>query len=69
MVMVDIQMPENCEECPCSYTCMNGPNRLRMMCNAIEYNHSGDCFVDEYLNERPEKCPMHEMGVMYVYKT
>lgn len=65
MIVIDIPMPENCMDCPCSYYIQTGEYEGRMMCNAKEFkaNHSGfreelsAYFVVEE-NHRPISCPI-----------
>ena len=37
MILVDIPMPENCLNCPCSYWIITGEYQGNWMCNAREF--------------------------------
>ena len=69
MIGLDMKMPENCRECPCSYYIRSGNLEGRLMCEMMEYidfeKGPKGCLVDERLNGRPENCPMKEIEVKY----
>jgi len=69
MVRLDIPMPEDCDECPCSYWIRSGEYEGRMMCTAMEFREKGLekswYLVDEAAKGRPENCPMHVDTVDY----
>lgn len=69
MIVIDMPMPANCEECPCSYYVMSGKYEGNMICNAMEFksNHSG--FREELSkffvvaeDHRPSNCPIKPKG-------
>lgn len=68
MIGFEMEMPERCENCPCSYYIRTGAYRDRLMCEVLEKTEPG-APVDRYLVEeyrpRQEKCPMREMGTEY----
>lgn len=65
MILIDIPMPEQCGECPCSYYIQTGKYEGCMMCNAMEYKNISDgvlpeldgCLVFEN-GSRPDGCPI-----------
>ena len=60
MILIDMPMPERCESCPCSYWIRTGKHTDRLMCQAMEARGNPEEFyiVDEWMNERPENCPI-----------
>lgn len=65
MVVLDIPMPKDCDECPCSYLIQNGECAGLMMCNAMEFKAKHTEFRELIRNNfvviedrKPEKCPM-----------
>ena len=66
MILVDIPMPENCINCPCSYWIISGDYQGNWMCNAMEFKagRSGDYpknisdFFVTLEDHRPENCPI-----------
>lgn len=69
MIAMNIPMPKNCAECPCSYLVRTGEYEGCTMCNALEFkepNHSkGYYLVDESAKVRPVRCVMTEVVVRY----
>ena len=69
MIELDMKMPANCRECPCSYYIRTGDLEGRMMCEAMEYidfeRGAKGCLVDDNRNDRPANCPMKEITVVY----
>ena len=55
MIIIDIPIPRNCEECPCSYWIRSGENEGKMMCNAIEFK----CARNRKRNKKPADCIIH----------
>ena len=75
MIVVDIPMPGNCDECPFSYMIWSGKNEGRIMCTAMEARAAmrlreevviydpftpEDFLIDDYLQSRPQACPIME---------
>ena len=64
MIEIDIPMPENCMDCPCSYWIRSGELEDMMLCNALEFKMRATktnikrCLVDEYAAHRPKRCPI-----------
>lgn len=58
MIIIDIPMPDSCQNCVCSYWIMSGENEGRLMCNAMEARGDRIVLVDELANDRPEGCPI-----------
>lgn len=58
MIVIDIPMPANCEECPCSHVVSGGVWAGRMMCCALEARNEKYVLVREYAGKRPENCPI-----------
>ena len=66
MIVIDIPMPRQCGECPCSYTVRSGPYEGCTICNALEYRRKscgiledlGEYVVSEMEWRRPDKCPI-----------
>ena len=46
MILIDIEMPENCSECPCMYDCVR--------CQVAERQLDFETFTEK----RPEWCPL-----------
>lgn len=55
MILMDIPMPESCEDCPCSYWIRSGEQEGRLMCSAIEFREQEIVLVDE---GKPARCPI-----------
>ena len=72
MIVIDIPMPQNCNDCPCSYQIRSGEYEGYVMCNALEFKDVSDgfrkelnkYFVVEQARHRPESCPI----VMTLYR-
>lgn len=69
MIVVDMPMPQNCEDCPMSYWIRSGEYEGMMMCNALEFRESmklrepaeditKNYLVDSRPDKRPEGCPI-----------
>ena len=65
MLMIDMPMPKNCEDCPCSYYIQTGEYAGIMMCNAMEFKSNQSGFREELSkffvvieDHRPENCPI-----------
>lgn len=67
MVVVDMEIPRQCTDCPCSHWIQSGEFAGMLMCNVIEQGliikkKEGDAtaksLVDEYSSKRPESCPI-----------
>lgn len=69
MIMINIPMPEKCEDCPMSYYIRSGDYEGMMMCNAMEARDkyllreptedvTKNYLVDEWKPTRPENCPI-----------
>lgn len=69
MVRIDMPMPENCADCPCSYWIQSGSYEGLMMCQAMEARDrmtlresAGDMtenyLVNEWDENRPINCPI-----------
>ena len=65
MVIVDMPMPANCEDCPCSYYVQTGEYEGAMICNAMEFKANSMGFREELSkffivmeDHRPDNCPM-----------
>ncbi len=69
MVLVDMNLPDRCFDCPCSYWIRSGPNEGRLMCNVMEANRAFNSLVDENRESRPSDCPMREVEVPYVFRS
>jgi hypothetical protein len=69
MIGLDMKMPENCNDCPCAYIIRTGTYQDRMMCEALEKTDPGkpvySYIVDEWSKQRPKRCPMREIPVVY----
>lgn len=70
MIGLDIELPGNCADCPCSYWIKSGEYEGRLMCNALEYRDrnkgKGEYIVDEWADIRPDKCPMYELIISVI---
>ena len=71
MIVIDIPMPQNCLDCPCSYYVQTGEYEGAMICNAMEFKQNSTGFREEISkffvvaeNHRPDNCPI----VMTIYK-
>ena len=70
MIVMDIQEPTKCEECPCSYWITSGEYEGQLMCNAMEFKHQTEFketdgfheYMRKYFivqeDHRPENCPI-----------
>ena len=59
MLMMDMPLPQSCENCPCSYWVQTGPNAGQLICEAMESNGKKDIVVDwGRSKKRPPKCPI-----------
>lgn len=65
MILIDIPMPGNCGDCPCSYYVQTGDYEGMMICNAQEFKENAAGFredLSEYFvvanDHRPESCPI-----------
>ena len=70
MIGIDIELPGNCSDCPCSYWIKSGEFEGQLMCNALEYRGRGfdkkEYLVEKFSNVRPDKCPMYELIVSVI---
>ena len=65
MILIDMPMPGNCEDCPCSYYIQTGDYEGLMMCNAMEFKQNSTGFQEELSryfvvaeDHRPDGCPI-----------
>ena len=69
MIGLDMKMPPNCRECPCSYYIRSGELEGQLMCEAMEWidmeRGAKGCLVDDLKNVRPESCLMKEITLVY----
>jgi len=76
MIGMDMTMPKNCRECPCSYYIRTGAYEGDLICEVMEYislikgtidvkNGPGAFLVDGLRNDRPAGCPLKELGGVY----
>lgn len=75
MIGLEMAMPKNCRECPCSYYIRTGAYEGDLICEVLEYislekginveNGPGAFLVDGLQNNRPAGCPMREIGAIY----
>lgn len=69
MICMNIPMPKNCAECPCSYLVRTGEYSGFTMCEALEKKEPGHgtayYLIEEFAPERPARCPMREVEVIY----
>ena len=70
MIVIDIPMPQSCEECPCSYYVQTGEYEGAMICNALEFKENSAGLREELSryfvvadDHRPENCPI----IMTIY--
>lgn len=68
MIGIDMKLPHNCANCPCSYWIQSGEFEGKLMCNVMEYKAELDSIgknylVDELKKERPDNCPMEEIKI------
>lgn len=64
MIKIEIDMPANCVDCPCSYWIPSGELEGRLMCSAIQTRHSVDeSLVDSLADNRPGNCPLNDVIV------
>lgn len=67
MILIDIEMPKRCVDCPCAYWIQTGEYQGMLMCNVLEYKagdkaaDKGRFIVNEY-EDRPVRCPMFDMA-------
>lgn len=63
MIIVDVNIPANCVECPMSHWIQSGKFEGMLMCNALEYKDGSgapdaEYIQDEYAGTRPGNCPI-----------
>ena len=62
MITVDINMPDNCFECPFSSMIMSGDLEGTYQCHAmaarLEKYDLQKCLIHEYDGKRPKNCPI-----------
>ena len=65
MIVIDVPMPETCEDCPCSYYIRTGEYEGLMMCNAMEFKSRHMGFHEELSkffvvpeDHMPDNCPI-----------
>ena len=68
MLLIDMPMPDNCGNCPCSYMILTGEHSGELMCCAMEWKFvckMGDSvteFQQEWVvscnGKRPARCPI-----------
>ena len=58
MIQIDMKMPKSCRECPFSYI---RPYRRGIECKALKRNNRISRVI-YYLDEKPERCPLKEVG-------
>ena len=65
MIVMDIPMPDKCDDCPCSYFIQTGLYEGMMMCNAMEFKRTQAGFREELTryfvmpdDHRPDGCPI-----------
>jgi len=73
MIGIDMKMPNRCCECPMSYWIRVGEYEDHLMCQAIEEQlieqdlyDLETCLVDDLKSERPQKCPLIDLGLKLV---
>lgn len=63
MIGIEMEMPDRCENCPCSYYIRSGAYKDRLICEVLEKTAPGkpaEWYLVKENQERPKKCPMHE---------
>ena len=65
MIILDVPMPECCEECPCSYYVLTGEYEGKMICNAMEFKDTSAGLREELAryfvmadDHQPDNCPI-----------
>lgn len=60
MIVMDMEMPEGCERCPCAYHYWNMAiySKVQDFCQLIDGDD--DCIVG-YTHKRRENCPLREV--------
>ena len=66
MILIDIEMPKRCADCPCAYWIQTGEYQGMLMCNALEYK-AGENAADKsrfIVNEngKPGRCPLYDLA-------
>lgn len=63
MIQIDMRMPQDCFDCPCSYYIQSGTYQGQLMCNVREYQGKPvkDCLMMPQHMTRWEECPMEEI--------
>ena len=58
MILIDMPMPVNCEDCPCSHTVTMGELSGKLICCAMEARGDELVIVEEFAPMRPDRCPI-----------
>lgn len=71
MILIDIPLPQNCDECPMRHWIENGSYEGMMMCSGLEFRESNNLpkgyFIrDQHADERPADCPIYPANVEIV---
>lgn len=63
MIIVDMNLPARCVDCPMSHWIQSGTFEGMLMCSALEYKDQSGAPASEYIqneneNTRPGNCPI-----------
>ena len=66
MILIDMAMPKDCYECPCSFMIREGRHEGEEICNILSYAGKtvGECLLG--VGERARNCPMRELGSTFM---
>ena len=69
MILIDMEIPENCYDCPCSYRIEHGQHEGEEICSIMSYAGKTveECLLG--VGERAGSCPMREMGNAFLRET
>lgn len=67
MIGLNMTMPEDCAECPCSHWFLKGRFEGMLTCEALEAIYPGQEEGSYLVSERsrPDYCPMTEIYIAY----
>ena len=60
MIIINMKLPDCCDDCPCSHWIQSGPFEGHLMCNVIQDNLNDyeRSIMDEWDEQRPNECPI-----------
>lgn len=68
MIQIDMDLPQSCNDCPCTHMIQHGEHEGECICSIL--NHFGKSIPESAIcvRRRPPNCPMHEVRVLRVIR-